>query len=485
MRIAPRPLDIGDNDGFEGTDIFEYADFGERFANLVCNLDQSLTVVLDGPWGSGKSTFIKQWAGLLRNRGVPVIQFDAFANDHHEDAFTALAGEIVAVAREKLSGSSSRTKNLISSATKVSKAMMPLATRIGVRAATLGVISVDDMEDAGEAAKTLLKDAGNEAAKAAEKAVRERVTKARDERLELEGFRKQLAEMAGGLAEKAAKDAGDKQPRPLVFIVDELDRCRPPFAVNLLERVKHLFSVPGVVFVLVTNLDQMTKAIRGAYGPETDSHSYLEKFYDLRATLPMPQTQQGSTVRRYIDFLWNEMGLDSGDGQVDQMVREGLALLADHRKISLRTLDRIATHVALTYASSAPRTLKLAPLIVGLCAMRQMNPGLYELAQRGELSYADAVEFFSLKNWPAKEAKWYANWWRYFTDASVDESEKWFQEMGRSLVNYGVDDRFGLIQWATSRIDDLEIVGPDAFDRWATAKIDDLVVAAPEKSIPS
>lgn len=481
MRLAPPPLEIADNDGFANTDIFEYAEFGERFANLVCNLDQSLTVVLDGPWGSGKSTFIKQWAGLLRNRGVPVILFDAFANDHHEDAFTALAGEIVAVAREKLSGSGSRTKNLISSATKVTKAMMPLATRISVRAATLGVISVDDMEEAGEAAKTLLKDAGNEAAKAAEKAVRERVTKARDERLELEGFRKQLAEMVGGLAEKAAMDAGDVQPRPLVFIVDELDRCRPPFAVNLLERVKHLFSVPGVIFVLVTNLDQMTKAIRGAYGPETDSHSYLEKFYDLRATLPIPKTRRGPAVRRYVDFLWQEMGLGSGEIDVDEMVREGLALLADHRKVGLRTLDRIATHVALTYASSGPRTLKLAPLIVGLCAMRQMDQRLYDLARRGELSWADAREFLDVTNWSAEEAEWYENWWRYFTDASVDESEQWFQEIARTLVTYRIRDRLTIVKWATSRIDDLEVAAPDEFIRWATAQIDDLVVVAPDE----
>ena len=255
MRFTPPPLEIGDKDGFANTDIFEYAEFGERFANLVCNLEQSLTVVLDGPWGSGKSTFIKQWAGLLRDTGAPVILFDAFANDHHEDAFTALAGEIVAVAQDQLGSSNSQTQKLVRSATKVSRAIMPLATRIGVRAGTLGLISVDDVEDAGEAAKAILKDMGNEAAKAADKAVRERVTKARDERLELQGFREQLAEMAEGLANKASKNFSDEQRRPLVFIVDELDRCRPPFAVNLLERVKHLFSVPGVVFVLVTNLD--------------------------------------------------------------------------------------------------------------------------------------------------------------------------------------------------------------------------------------
>ena len=59
--------------------------FGERFANIVETLD-SVAVVLDGPWGSGKTTFTQQWAGLLRQREHAVVQFDAFANDYQDTA---------------------------------------------------------------------------------------------------------------------------------------------------------------------------------------------------------------------------------------------------------------------------------------------------------------------------------------------------------------------------------------------------------------
>ncbi len=69
MKLAPPPLVIAPDDGFENTDIFGYKDFGERFAHIVEALDSTPVIVLDGPWGSGKTTFTQQWAGLLRQRG--------------------------------------------------------------------------------------------------------------------------------------------------------------------------------------------------------------------------------------------------------------------------------------------------------------------------------------------------------------------------------------------------------------------------------
>ena len=80
-----------------------------------------------------------------------------------------------------------------------------------------------------------------------------------------------------------------KGRRPLVFIIDELDRCRPPFALNVLERVKHLFSVENVCFVLVAHLPQLEAVVKGSYGLGVDARTYLEKFFQLQVTLPEPQ----------------------------------------------------------------------------------------------------------------------------------------------------------------------------------------------------
>ena len=71
MRLTPKEPEIPENGGFtDENDLFGYRDFGGRLANLVQNIDEPLVITLDGPWGSGKSVFVKQWAGLLRACGA-------------------------------------------------------------------------------------------------------------------------------------------------------------------------------------------------------------------------------------------------------------------------------------------------------------------------------------------------------------------------------------------------------------------------------
>ena len=72
---------------------------------------------------------------------------------------------------------------------------------------------------------------------------------------------------------------------PLVFIIDELDRCRPTFAIELLERVKHIFDVPNIVFVFGINRDELTKSLVSVYG-EIEAGEYLRRFFDMEFILP-------------------------------------------------------------------------------------------------------------------------------------------------------------------------------------------------------
>jgi len=114
LRLAPKPLDIDPLDSFSKSDIFGAAETGKRLANIVSDLDGHSVIVLDGPWGTGKSVFVQQWAGLLRTRGYPVVYFDAFAHDHLDDAFfplfaqllraTASSGPVLARFRKTLIG---------------------------------------------------------------------------------------------------------------------------------------------------------------------------------------------------------------------------------------------------------------------------------------------------------------------------------------------------------------------------------------------
>ena len=93
----------------------------------------------------------------------------------------------------------------------------------------------------------------------------------------------------------------------LVVFIDELDRCRPSFAVELLEIIKHYFNNDKVIFVLSTNLSEFQYCIKQYYGDGFNGWKYLDRFIDLRLTVPTISTED------YYKYLWRKTGTDRID----------------------------------------------------------------------------------------------------------------------------------------------------------------------------
>ncbi|MGM9941506.1 MAG: P-loop NTPase fold protein, partial [Bulleidia sp.] len=72
----------------------------------------------------------------------------------------------------------------------------------------------------------------------------------------------------------------------LVVFIDELDRCKPTYAVQLLERIKHYFNDDRITFVFSVNLSELQHTIKNYYGNTFDACRYLDRFFDLRLSLP-------------------------------------------------------------------------------------------------------------------------------------------------------------------------------------------------------
>lgn len=459
MRLTPQASCIGREDGFTPeNDIFQYGEFGNRLANLISSVDQPLTFLLDGPWGSGKSTFVRQWAGLLRQRGANVIEFNAFANDHHEDAFVALSAEIIAAAQDEFEGQEPILSSIYESAKKTGIALLPVVGRVALKLFTMGIVNHDDVKEAGEVVTSAIDQTGNEVANLAEDILASRLKSSREEKFILENFRNNLRDLAQSISESAVKnnEYGELSKKyPLVIIIDELDRCRPSFSVNLLERVKHLFSVSGVVFVLVSNINQLKSAVQGAYGESTNGLLYLEKFYDLRLSLPSVPRHQASYCDTYVRYLWDSMGLHGSDGSIDETIKMQIIYLSETYEISLRTIERIATHAALAYAATNGGRLRLAPLIAGLAAIRQIRPDIYQKARNGRMSWRDAKEVFKFSEGDEGSQARLVGWWRYFTDKSMTEDE--MGDYHRVFFRYNFSDRFTLVPWGAELIDSLTV----------------------------
>lgn len=85
----------------------------------------------------------------------------------------------------------------------------------------------------------------------------------------------------------------------LIIFIDELDRCNPQYAVKILERVKHYFNHPKVVFVISYNKAELQHSIKTLYGSEFSADKYLERFFDYEFGLSTID------VEKYMDILGN------------------------------------------------------------------------------------------------------------------------------------------------------------------------------------
>ena len=448
MRLTPREPAIEPTDGFTpDKDIFGYEAFGNNLANVVNSGHDGMVVLLDGPWGSGKSIFCKQWAGLLRSLDFPVIEFDAFKNDYQGDAFIALAGEIHDLGKKLPGDESTPNREFLECAKKAGIAMAPLMIRVAARAATAGLLDTKDIEAASAGVKEAIAALSENATETLEIAISDRLSQRDEERQTLDEFRTSLSSLAKSIS-------SDDNPRPLVVIIDELDRCKPSFALDILEQIKHLFSVDGVVFVLVGDFNQLQAVVTGAYGSGAnfDGRAYLEKFYHLRAHLPLPERE--STAKRYVHHLWSSMEMSATE-PFDQNMRDGIVRIADATGLSLRNIERVMTHVALVYNATDSNTWHDPLIAVGLCVLRHLDPEKFELARQNRLTWSDVEDTFQIGDWPDKHVeKWFSEQWQ---EALPSESE-FADEATRDRAIY-MRHTHNIVSFLANLINSFELAG--------------------------
>jgi predicted KAP-like P-loop ATPase len=263
MRIFPPEPVIGATEGFTPEkDIFGRAKIGAGLTNLINAVSGQLVVAIDGQWGSGKSTFLKMWAGSLRSLGHPVVYFDAFEHDYLEDAFSALASEIIGLSEAQKKSKQPEAKKFADATSAKSFA----SSRLTVSPLTASLSALRAMTFAAPLA--FWTDLGKELSELEDKYIGELLTRPQQQKAVFEEFRTALAELPSILA------LSEDQAKPLVFIIDELDRCRPLFALEILERIKHFFNVPNVHFVLGVHLVQLQNSVVVAYGPHIDARTH-------------------------------------------------------------------------------------------------------------------------------------------------------------------------------------------------------------------
>lgn len=387
---APDPT-IAKHEGFTGkNDLFDLRNYAEKLTNLISNAEDPLVLAIDGNWGTGKSVFAKQWTELIRCKGGTVIFFDAFGNDHHQDPFIALSSEILNNLKSQIDNKEIINREIFQSTKNVARRLIPIAGKSLLNALTYGAVNQisSDQDLAGiiEAAKSATNDAEDQIDLMFEKHVKKSLS---DEAI-FQKFRENLTREAQELRKNPSNI-------PLTIIIDDLDRCRPNFSIELLEKIKKLFQVENVTFVLVVDLEQLSLAIQGMYGPNFDSRKYLEKFYSISTRLPSQKIGDMPTTRRFCLHLRRELNLNSLDQDREDAVSE-LTRILTMKNSSLRETEKCFTHLVATMASCPEHQIYLGKIVAIGCAMRYLSPDIYRKFREKSIRKEEFIRFLSDQN---------------------------------------------------------------------------------------
>ena len=367
IRVQPADIEIPEQDPFKN-DLLGRREPVEVLANLLRSIEGPCVLAVDAAWGAGKTTFLKILSQHLRNQGFRAIEFNAWETDTTEDPFLALSQELSEGLRQGASGSLRTKLNAMKSAAKeVLRRALPGTIRI----ATAGVLDLSSLIE---------KEAGNALATFTQAKI--------DNYLE---SKKSFGEFKASLRQLAAELAGING-LPLIVVIDELDRCRPTYAVELLETAKHLFTVDHVLFVLAVNRSQLSHSIRAVYGSEFDAPGYLRRFFDIDFRLP--DSKRG----RFVQATLTSTGIgdyfrSKSEDENYEAVTEWLAAVFEAFDVSLRSIGQSIHHLGLVCAS-LNRDRQSLPAAVTLASMlRTLDPIRYRRFTRGELEDREVVDY--------------------------------------------------------------------------------------------
>lgn len=329
------------------------------FYDLLMAQETASAIAIDGRWGSGKTFFVKQMLLLLNARNkryqmddderkrilsyVPFkpkkdeeddncflsIYYDAWENDNDMEPILSIVYEIT----KQLSLDYSFDSNC--SIFKLSVTILETISRRNIH----GII--DELKGDDPLAK---------------------FKQQKDFSENIKSFFTQLLEERG---------------KRLVIFIDELDRCKPSYAVKLLEQIKHYLCDERVTFVFSINLQELQYTIKHYYGDSFDAYRYLDRFFDIRISVP-PSNK---------DKFCNKLGLNSA-----YCLEKVCKHFAKNYNMELREITRyyrqvktaayVATHESTSFDFSFEDgkakhmiIMYIVPIIIGL---RIVNISMYD-----------------------------------------------------------------------------------------------------------
>ena len=320
---------------------------------------------------------MRRWAHDLKAK-YPVVYVDAWKEDYSEDPLMTVISSMISQLKDQAPKSVEAfkpPKKLIG----LLKAAAPAIAR-GITKRYLGIDPVKIMEsdDELEQGELIKDDEGQpiDMGIAASKVVGHLISEHDAKSTAIESLKVTVGQWV-----KSVVDNG--KDSPAFIFIDELDRCRPSYAVEMLETIKHIFDIKGVIFVVATDTEQLQHAVKAIYGEGFDAKTYLARFFDSGFSLKSSNfenllevhCQKEKLSKDHFDEL-NILVWPENEGY--QLTMDNITAVLGSFNLSTRAAIQITDKV-IAITSNLDKSAKLDVLMLTtLLCIREKDEKLYE-----------------------------------------------------------------------------------------------------------
>ena len=371
MIVKHKPIDIDINDIFKN-DKLDRKETIINLSKLISSTESAFTLSINANWGSGKTTFIKLWqAYLTKELNVKSIYFSAWEDDFSKEPLIAILGQINQYIKDNFTSNSEVEENF----EKV-KELGGKILRRGIpsflKGATAGVL---DFEKGYEAALGAI----------VESSAKELIDNYSKNKLVTEEFKVAIHNLLSNIDDN----------KPFIIFIDELDRCRPTYSIELLERVKHILGIDGLIFVLSIDKTQLSESIKSQYG-NIDTDNYLKRFIDMQYNL------KNISINDFCEYLYTDIyefkkilkhkNIEREYGKfLDELSM--IKYLSNHLKLTLREIEQIFIQLRIIFSTIEPNSFEVHFRIIVLFVVLKMKlPIDYESLIIGDINENKLLE---------------------------------------------------------------------------------------------
>lgn len=312
------------NLSFSLRDEFYRKPIADKLIHLLTSDIELSPIIINGDWGTGKTEFCHKVIHEIEqnHNNLKCVYIDAFNADSSDEPVLTLISAIIS-----LFPKDKDRKSIIEKATPVLKTV----SKIILNAATTIILK----ENAGNLGKELSDSIEKETLSTIDLSINNLLDaheKANDNIIALREILESLSD-----------------EYPITIFIDELDRCRPNYALKMIESIKHIFNIKNVKFVMISNMKQLTSSINKVYGDSIDADKYLDKFINFKIDLPYfhisdhySYNLQLNSISYFENLIQenNNLKFLSGKGYVDF-----ISFFIKKYKLSLRDIEKLVKYL--------------------------------------------------------------------------------------------------------------------------------------------